>query len=254
MKSDTSSHLKLVSKKASPSKDYLVEALNQDDESLEKALISLIEARATGKINPATIDAIALTLQTAKCPQTVVQRSLDVSILLSNADGDGSICFKYDLANFGHKPLPGRTHRFWFTYPQRSVDIFVSTESGIPLEVESIDSSESFKEVRICFPKELEMADQISYRIQYQVKKEFINPAYYDIVAWTLTNKISVTLIAPEQYRFNDTSTKLESADGFISDSPPSISLINEYGRDKLTWQYRSAKAGDRFRTRWSLD
>lgn len=253
MKANNRNQLQLVSGNALRKKNTRTKEPDGQIESLEKAALSLIAAKTTGRISPSTIDALVLALQEAKCPNTIVQLSLEVTVLLINTQGDASICFKFDVANFGRQTLVSRTHRFWFTSPQEDINISVSTESGYPLEIERVETTPNFVEVRVHFPKPLEPADQLAYRFQYQVKKNFFEPAYYDITARTLTKKMSVTILSPENYHFNSAGVSLESADGYISDCPPLVSISNESGRDKLTWSHRSARLGEQFRTRWSL-
>lgn len=252
MKNDTPPHLRLVSGGKDSSKDYLT-SCESNSPSLRVAALSLFEARSTGVISPDAVDAIALALQSAAFPQTIVQRALDVSINLINPAGDASICFKYDISNFGRRSLPSRTHRFWFTAIQEDISLSASMESGFPLRLETIETGPTFKEIRVHFPKPLDPADQIAYRIQYQLKKDFLKTDFYNIRAWSLTGKVSLSVTAPECLHFADATVALESSDGYISDCPPMIAVSNEFGRSKLTWNHRSAKSGDLFRTRWSL-
>lgn len=253
MKSVNNSRLRLISSSESATEKNCSGKLTQKNASYSKAALSLLAARTTGRISKEAIDTLALVLQEAKGPNTIVQRSFDVSIVLKNTTGDASICYKYELANFGQKTLHGRTHRFWFTTPQEDINISVCTDSGIPLEIEKLASSPNFIDFRVLFLSPLQPADQLAYRIQYELKKVFLHEPFYEITAGTFTQNISMTVIAPANSHIESMRVGLESADGYISDSPPVPSISTESGRDKLVWNYQSAKLGDQFRTYWSI-
>ena len=218
-----------------------------------KATLSLFEARSLKNENKFILRFLTLLKRTSKSGNTIVQNSYDVIVNLLNKQGDASICFKYEIANFGLQSLPSRPHRFWFTTPQTDIKICAYTDMDLPLDVETIESSPSCTEIRIHFPTALAPADQLKYRLQYQVKEGFLGPSYYDVTARTLTRNTSFTILSPENLRFDMKRIVLESADGFISDLAPILLLSQEGLQEKLSWHYRNPKIGDQFRTYWSL-
>ena len=126
-------------------------------------------------------------------------------------------------------------------------------ENNQKLTVEDTILTPNRREFKVHFPQPLETADQMKYRVQFEVQNGF-QGNYYDIAARAITRKISFSLFSPNNIRFNSHRVEQESADGFISSAPPLVSLALEDGREKLSWQYRHPKPGDQFRTYWSLD
>lgn len=215
-------------------------------------LLALFESRSEGDTTYSNVAKLISLLDKVTMYGTVIQNSHDVVIDLLNEHGDALVCFSYEISNFGQKTQLDRAHRFWFSSPQDDIGIEAYTNDGSPLVIEKIETSPNFSEVQVIFPRPLEPADQLNYRVQYRVKNGFKN-GFYDIGTRSITNRISFTLLSPEGYRFDTKKVSQESSDGFVSETPPLISLSLEGGKEKLFWQHRKPKPGDQFRTHWSF-
>lgn len=131
-----------------------------------------------------------------------------------------------------------------------SIDAFDADHQK--LKVEDIVSVPTRKEIRVHFPRPLEAADRLKYRVQFEVKNGFVGN-YYDITARTITRRITFSLFSPKNMGFSSHGVEQESADGFTNNTPPLVSRSLENGKEKLFWQHRSPKPGDQFRTSWSF-
>ncbi len=220
---------------------------------LNSEFLKLFQSKLDGDVSVSNIVKFVSLINKARPQNTVVQLSHDVEIDLLDDRGNGYVCFKYDLANYGIESLDNRGHRFWFTNPQTDLEFAISTASGKKLEFEYGENSETRKEITVYFNPPLEASERFKYQIMYPIKNGFTGN-YYDIVARSITHKISFSVKSPPNMRFDKKKVVREGVEGFIDKSCPLLSCsIEEDGREKLYWQLRHPKLGDRFRTHWSF-
>lgn len=218
----------------------------------EQAALSLLEAKDSAPESLSKIVEYISKINKIQTHGTIVQLSHDVVVNLFDNEGNGTVSFHFDLANYGIQTLASRVHRFWFINPQSSLKIEAFDEDDQKLDVEDLVLAPTRREVKIHFTRPLEASDRFRYRVQFEVENGFAGN-YYDITARTITRQISFTLLSPPGSRFDTKKVTQESADGFTSDTPPLISLSLEEDREKLFWQHRKPKPGDQFRTSWSF-
>jgi hypothetical protein len=216
-------------------------------------LLSLFESRSCGSISMQNIARLITLINKINPNGSLVQISHDVSVDILNIDGDATITFSYDVANYSFRDLDSRAHRFWFSKPQQNVEIRAFANDHTPLNLEYLDVTSSFIELKINFQKPLESAERFSYYLVFDLKNEFSDTCFYDIGTRTITSNISFSLLAPSRHYFASNKLTLDSSDGFTKENPTFISFSVEEGRQKLTWQIRKPRPGDQFRTSWSL-
>jgi hypothetical protein len=224
----------------------------EDAEIFVPGTMSVFESVVNGQVDKANLSKF-LTLVNKITPYgSLAQLGIDVLIDQKNVDGDAEICFTYEVANYGIKSLQSRSHRYWSNVPQLDFNIQAFSEDHKPLKIETLESCNTFSEIRVFFPNELESSDRQKYSVKYSVSKEFVDNIFYDVGVRTITNRMSFTLISPESKRFNRSQVARDAADG-SNPTPPLISRSIENDREKIQWQLRHPKPGDQFRTHWSF-
>ncbi len=183
----------------------------------------------------------------------IVQLLQNVHVDLLNSQGDAKVHYHYDIANYGFRNIDSRIHKLWFSKPQSDLNIFVHTKFNRPLDFEILEITSHFVEIKVILPQVLEPSDRTTYDIKFSLKGEFNETTYFEMTTRTVTSRMSLTVISPEDFRFSKKCLVLESSDGFTDENPTLISMSIEGNREKLYWQFRKPKAGDHFKTTWSI-
>ncbi len=251
MATKRNSNLRLITNARKDSSDRQTEL--DHPEVFGPGLLSLFQSRSSGSITTSDVVRLVGLLNKISPSGSLVQLAHDVSIDLKNTLGDGSITFNYEIANYSFKDLESRVHRFWFSHEQKQVEVKAFSKQGQALEVEYLETNPNYIEVRVKFSQFVQSAESFSYRVEFDVSREFVSDSFFTIGTRTTTNKISFSVTSPEGFYFENRKLTRDSSDGLNLESRTLLSLSLEGGRQKLSWQVKTPKSGDQFKTSWCL-
>jgi len=226
----------------------------QKDPCLEilPSLLKFVQSQ-TKDSTPRDVERLLLNLPNAVKNEILLQYSQAVEIELLNVLGDGRIKFIYDIANFGLVTCPGRLHQFWFELPQDQLTFICKDGAGSIIPTDVSQTTPHCFDVRLHFPTPLASTQRMQYSVEYQVKGNFLTNPFYYVRTRTITNHLSLSVLAPKHTIFDKCYVAQESTDGFTRDDPPQLKVISEDSRSKIEWSALSPRTGDLFRTFWSL-